>query len=89
MASSESQSIGYVRANYHYNVPEAIIRLCLKYFDQNFTIQFSGINLQRFLSEKAGKCYQYKIKFNQDLSFIFAVIPNDDANSINARVCLK
>ena len=76
-ASRETHAVfGYVRTKYHRNVPEAIIRLCLQYFDQNSCLVFRRNPLKQLLSLKEGKCYTHAIKFNQDLSFSFQVVPS-------------
>ena len=66
---------GYVRTNYHGNVPEAIIRLCLHYFNQNYLIQFKGKKLKELWSMKTVQCYRYIIKFNHDISFEMCIVP--------------
>ena len=67
---------GYIRSNYPHNVPEAIVQICFHYFDQNYVVQFRGNRLTQFLSVVVGACYQHKIKFNPNLSFLFCVFPN-------------
>ena len=67
---------GYVRNNYQHNVPDAIIRICTLYFNQDFIVKFKGKRLKQFLSKKSNEYYQYAMKFNQNLSFVFYICPN-------------
>ena len=63
---------GYVRTNYHQNVPEAIIKMCLKYFEQDFIVTFKGDKFKHILFNE----YRNVIKFNQDLAFCIHLKPN-------------
>ena len=69
---------GYVRKNYLYNVPEAIMRIFFKYIDQNFIVSFKGSRLKQFLLCPRDHYYRYSIKFNQELSFLICIIPSAD-----------
>ena len=43
---------GYMRNNYDHNVPEALVRICISYF-QDTTITFRGKQLDEFLLMEA------------------------------------
>ena len=74
---SKSHTVfGYVRSHYHRSIPEAITRMCLKYFDEDTIFNFKGNKLKKFLAKKQNELYSSKIKFNQDLSFLVFIIPN-------------
>ena len=62
--------------------------MCLKYFDQDFTVKFTTNQLKQFLSAKNGKVYEYKIKFNQDVLIAIGVAPNGLYSNDNGCVCM-
>ena len=71
---------GYVRTNHVHHIPQAVIKLCLGYFDQNIIIKYKGNKLKHFLSTAHGKHPKYKFDFNRDLSFKISVAPKSSLN---------
>ena len=75
-AKTKSLVFGYIRKHYRLYIPEVIIKICLLYFDPEIIIKFKGKDLQRFLEPQNDTFYKTKIKFNQNLAFIFSICPS-------------
>ena len=73
---SKSLVCGYIRDNYHLFVPDVIAKRCLLYFDPETIVKFKGKCFQKFLEQPNGNVCKTKIKFNQDISFVFGIYPN-------------
>ena len=88
VATEQQTVFGYVRLNYVGNIPRAITRLCLHYFDQNHIINFKGNKLKDLWSLNNGRYCGYTMKFNQDLSFHFQIVPNANHEQVPNRFSL-
>ena len=69
---------GYVRTNYHHNIPEAVNKICLLYLNEDFIISFRGNKMKQFLSSKPNEYVECSMKFDQDIKFTFLIIPKAD-----------
>ena len=83
---TKSLVFGYVRNNYRFNVPEAIIKMCLFFFDPEVILAFKGKNLQKFLDPQNTQCRTFEFKFNQNLAFKFSIHPNVKSQRIEKYV---
>ena len=67
---------GYFRNNYEHNVPDAIIKMCLMYFDVVFQHRYNKKIFQHLLSAPVGRAKLKLVIFNQHLSFRVGVATN-------------
>ena len=67
---------GYVRNKYKHNVPDVIIKMCLKYYNEVFSFLYKGKALTKLLSLPNAEYHQLPIKFNHDLSFNIGIAAN-------------
>ena len=87
MSSNRKQLavFGYVRGTYHHIVPEAVIKMFVKYYDQDVIKFFQGKHLEKILSLQNGKWSSWTVKFNHNVSFLIAVAPNGFAEETNSH----
>ena len=79
MSAKQSYAVyRYIRTNYKNNVPDVIIEMCLKYFNQVSTFQYKGKRFDYLMSFPVQRwIYLTPIRFSQDLLLQIAIIPND------------
>ena len=78
---------GYIRNNYEHNIPDAIIKMCLQYFNEVVLICYKGKRFENLLSLPNGQWKMQSMKFNQDITFRIGLAPNgvNEQNKTNTN----
>lgn len=68
---------GWIRQNYKHKIPEAIIKLCGGFYNQNIEMLWRGKKLEELLSLECGVAFRsHVITLTPDLSIVIVIEPN-------------